>query len=103
MTDIPDEIVERVARAMANRWSSATHINQPYDTLSAVTQQVWRWCAIEALASSGWAEMREALMHQVERTLPDGTPCFCSHPPGHGVDHFNWCHEARAALAGRKP
>ncbi len=61
MSEIPDEIVKKVAREMADRWSSFTNLRQPYDTLSAVTQRAWQECARSALSASGWAEMREAL------------------------------------------
>ncbi len=44
MTDIPDDVIERAARAIADRWSGATHSDQPFDTLSAPTQNVMRWC-----------------------------------------------------------
>lgn len=114
MSEIPDEVVERVARAilaMIDKDDPGIYIGvkhrddaEPYawDKTGTIDGRVnMANVARAALRECGWAEMREALAHQVERTLSDGSPCFCSYPPEYG-EHFSWCIEARSALSKAK-
>jgi DNA-binding transcriptional regulator PaaX len=57
MTDLPDEIVERVARAIY--LSNNRRYGGKWDLVE--TKEVWLDAARASLIASGWGEMREAL------------------------------------------
>lgn len=65
MSDIPDEILEKVARAICLQNLIST--KQPTD--DATMNSYWRLFVYEAraaLTASGWGEMREALETMIE-------------------------------------
>lgn len=56
--------------------------------------------ADNALLACGYAEMRKALINLRQRTMSDGTPCFCGVETlgPMTMEHYNWCREARSIL-----
>ena len=91
MTDIR----EKVARAICES-------EMGLEMLDAMPNTAPRYysAADAALLACGYAEMRKALINLRQRTMSDGTPCFC----GVGtlgpmtMEHYNWCREARSIL-----
>jgi hypothetical protein len=57
MSDIPDEIVERVAKEIY--LSLNGRVGGRWELVE--TKRGWRSAAVAALSASGWGEMREAL------------------------------------------
>lgn len=104
MTDLPDEIVERVARAICRQNLLST--KQPDD--DATMSSYWRSFIPEARASltaSGWGEMRFALLKCANaiKRIGDNTGEFGSVTDDRFWDDL-WVAEdnARAALAAAR-
>lgn len=89
MSDLPDEIVERVAVSIAGL------DNFDFEQLHGETRNAYDAMARAALKESGWAEMKEALRIAADYIEMDreGKP----RTPGYVLG------EIAAAISGRKP